>query len=376
MGRPRNSNRIQVQVEEEVENHFEHTADTSRVEHTGFQDTLDVDMGLLDPNDLSFMDLMMLNGPQEHRNENPVNRAARPPEHFFTSFTSNPHLALDINFDAPPSTAEHSTPLFQPTLVSDIINDLNATLQQRHANPAFSASAVASPPPSCSCLLNLHQSISSLHHLPDTLPSAISTVRTACKTVHDALLCPHCSNPSLPFTTTHQTTLLLQAALLPTLSAAYIHLLGLIDASATLADSQPRKITFNLTSYGGLWGMLGANDHICGAPHGKDGLELQPAMWRLAVRALLRIDVYGVNENSADWQGVKVWSGFTQPGVMDFVKMMEEREQVRRGIWEEMRERGEADTDGEEYRLQEMTGLAIDRILHVARETLRGLEIP
>lgn len=122
--------------------------------------------------------------------------------------------------------------------------------------------------------------------------------------------------------------------------------------------------------------MLGANDHICGAAHGMDGLELQPGMWRLAVRALLRVDVYGVNENSADWQGVKVCAGFTQPGVVDFVQMMEEREQVRHGVWAGMRDRGEVDGNGEEYRLWEKTGLAIGRILHFARESLRGLEIP
>jgi hypothetical protein len=379
MGRPRKLKGLQVQVEEEEENYFGQTADTARVEQTVVQpidgtDARDVDTVLINPIDLGFIDLLVLNGSHEQGNENYIPKAPRPPTHFFTS---NPHLTLDINFDAPPPipTAELPTSPTQPALLSDIINDLKADLLQLDANLAFPAAASASSPQSysCSCLPNLHRSVTSLQHLCDTLPSAIETVRTACKTLHDALLCPRCSNPSLLSTTTRQ-TLLLQATLLPTLSTAYIHLLSLIDASATLADSESRKLTFQLTSYGGLWGMLGANDHICGAARA-DELAVQPEMWRLAVRALLRIDIYGINENSTDWQGLKVCAGFVQPGLMDFVKMMQEREQARRLVLEETRARGEVDGGWEGYRVWERTGPAIERILHVARESLRGLQI-
>jgi hypothetical protein len=116
-------------------------------------------------------------------------------------------------------------------------------------------------------------------------------------------------------------------ALLPSVSNAYMRILTMVDAEAAAADADRRKLTFTIKGYGGLWGWMIKIDpsNKCASTERLEGAVLEPALWRLTVRALLKIDVYGIN---GETPGIDE-TGVMQPGLKDIIKMMEERSRRR-----------------------------------------------
>ncbi|KAL2258144.1 hypothetical protein VTK26DRAFT_8670 [Humicola hyalothermophila] len=249
------------------------------------------------------------------------------------------HLG-EINFDeAPPSSAQPSHEVITAEDVARLFSsDCTETLPSLSPPSCDSPGTQVSTPPqdnspqTCGCLAALYLAMQSLQSLPKEVGSAIQVTRTASKAAHDAILCPVCGNPPLTLTGVPPVNaiqnMMMLGALLPSLSNAYMQILTMIDAEAAAADAEHRKITFSLKSYGGVWGwMASACSTKCqGGVERLEGAQLEPVLWRLTVRALLKIDVYGVNEFTPGNDGC---DGMQQPGLKDIINMMEERSRRR-----------------------------------------------
>ena len=193
------------------------------------------------------------------------------------------------------------------------------------------APAVQDNPPTCGCLSALYLALDSLRELPKGIVDAMRVARTAAKTAHDTVLCPVCGDPPLDPTRrspiTSLQSMMMLGALLPSLSNAYTRILAMVDAEAAAAEAERRKIRFTLSSYGGLWGWLTTKQGVdkCGGAERLDGAVMDPIVWRLTVRSLLKMDVYGVNDLTP---GIEL-PGVRQPGLKDIIAMMEERSHRR-----------------------------------------------
>ena len=198
-----------------------------------------------------------------------------------------------------------------------------------HATTA-DATGAASNPGSCTCLTELYLAMDSLQNLAGDLAPALLAARSAARAAHDAILCPVCGFPPLdvghaPALSTFQSLMML-GALLPAISGAYMRILEMVDAEVARATAENRKLTFSLAGYGGIWGKLQEEDARCGASTYLEGARLDPTMWRLTVRALLKVDVYGINHKTA---GATRTCEFEQPGLKDIIALLEERSRTR-----------------------------------------------
>ena len=243
----------------------------------------------------------------------------------------------DINFDEPdPSSAHQPAPEMTPEEVAHLLSpDLAETLPSLSPPSTSSPSTYASPAESdgtrtCSCLSALYLALDSLQSLPKEVGAALKVARTASKTAHDKILCPVCGDPPVelckPYIPALQSMMML-GALLPSLSNAYMRILTMVDAEAAAADADRRKIKFTIEGYGGLWGWMAKMDPSrCGAADRFEGALFEPILWRLTVRALLKVDVYGINSLTP---GIEEEEEANQPGLKDIINMMEERSRRR-----------------------------------------------
>lgn len=158
-------------------------------------------------------------------------------------------------------------------------------------------------------------------------------------------------------------------ALIPSIAHTYARILSLVDAQAERAAAAGARVPFSLSRCGGLFlrgqghptqpssspqphhspatasasppdpssnSTPGTTPGSCRSNY-EDRL-LEPAQWRLVVRALLRIDVYGMNcadgnsaagscaGGTASGPGV---AGPSQPGLRDLVVQIEEKSRAR-----------------------------------------------
>ncbi|MBE3050095.1 hypothetical protein IMZ48_47875, partial [Candidatus Bathyarchaeota archaeon] len=156
------------------------------------------------------------------------------------------------------------------------------------------------PNATCPCLSSIYLALESLTSIPDDLPKAINVARKASKTAHDVIVCPVCGtplteDPLAPPPIQPQQNMFLLSALLSSLTNAYTRLLELVDATAESARSPaPTNLHFSLRELGGSWaGIPGGEGGACMLSRGIDEADLPPGLWRLAMRAVLRYEVYG-----------------------------------------------------------------------------------
>lgn len=193
------------------------------------------------------------------------------------------------------------------------------------------------PPGSCSCLASLYLALDSLARLPTEVGPAIRVARCALKTAHDAIQCQVCSPPltettKLPIATLQNGMVL--GALLPTIADAYQRILDLVEAETARGIIEQRQLRFVLSEYGGVWGQLRG----CGVATRYADEWMQPAMWRLLVRALLKTDVYGIK-----FDPEKPGDGGLQNshlGLKDIIGQMDERSRTRHAEIDAMVEAG------------------------------------
>ncbi|KAF6804940.1 hypothetical protein CSOJ01_09843 [Colletotrichum sojae] len=181
----------------------------------------------------------------------------------------------------------------------------------------------------CSCLSQLFLSLDALSRLPNDVKLAMGIARQAARVAHDVVHCPACSAPDMTKPPPMQSfqNMMMLGAILPATANAYAKILELVDAESARVKRECRPITFRFAEYGGVWGELGRRDHQCGALSSFDNRELDADTWRLTVRALLKVDIYGHDFERTEADGA------TQPhhhmGLQDVIKEMEDRSNNR-----------------------------------------------
>jgi hypothetical protein len=370
---------------------------------------LDLDMAFFDMNDMSFLDLMSsefgreMTTPGEalpHPPKPPVT-SVRPPGLWQMMTGSLATHDIDFNVYEEPQPQPLSEEFSLDQAASIMSTDVPETLPLPALSPPRSGTSPDVPvldtipgrsdntPQICSCLASIYLALDSLQHLPTTVIGAINTARTASKTAYNTIDCPVCANPPLgppnsnPPIQSLQNMMML-GALLPSLSNAYKTILRQVDEEAAAAALSFSKLTFDLVAFGGLWGSLADPDNLCGAVENVNGRDLEPGMWRLAVRSLLKIDVYGAStcmRVRKDLGGEKKQGEpLRQLGLKDIIQMMEQRSRRRHEEMDRLvREGGMEGHDACDYvpleneRGEKPTCL---RIVDVAKRSLMSLDIP
>ncbi|KAK1986412.1 hypothetical protein LZ30DRAFT_582163 [Colletotrichum cereale] len=182
---------------------------------------------------------------------------------------------------------------------------------------------------SCSCLSQMFLSLDALSRLPNDVKVAMGIARSAARAAHDVIHCPTCSLTDITKPPPMQSfqNMMILGAILPSTANAYAKILELIDHETARATKEGRNITFSFTEYGGLWGEMRRRDGTCGASQSVDKREMDPDTWRLSVRALLKIDIYGHDfERSV---GVDSTEAYHHLGLRDIIKQMEDRSDRR-----------------------------------------------
>jgi hypothetical protein len=252
-------------------------------------------------------------------------------------------LGNHINFDAVPP--EKSTLVTEISLeeAAQLMHaaDLSDSVPGMSPNSATTAESQGAPTPDsaqqtavCSCLPTLYLALDGLQTAPTEIGQALRVARAAARAAHDAILCPVCSAPPItdlehsPPIKSFQTMMMI-GAVLPTTANHYMRILDMADRQAAAADAARQTIRFHLPDYGGVWGSLADPAQDCGMLAKLCDNTMDPATWRLAVRALLRCDVYGVERQDP---GIE----FYQLGLKQIIQMMEDRSRERHAKIDEL----------------------------------------
>ncbi|KAI3342626.1 hypothetical protein F4824DRAFT_114647 [Ustulina deusta] len=265
-----------------------------------------------------------------------VNFDSQPADHaqFFSPANIDP--ALFIAPPAPDSPPTDQVPALSPP-------NSNTTSSPESASPA----AVTSSALTCDCMASLYAALNWMQKLPNEVEPAIRLARLAAKTAYEVVNCTKCSS-QLPPTAQHHVgsptmmqsfqNMMLLGTLIPSIVQAYAWMLTMVDEETNRAVTERRKIAFKLNGLGGIWGRLGADDdELCGAQRNFSYREMEPVMWRLAVRALLKIDVYGISgcrgSNAAAADPFHL-------GLKDIVLLMENKAKARHALLDTMVDAG------------------------------------
>ncbi|KAI0486512.1 hypothetical protein F4859DRAFT_372709 [Xylaria cf. heliscus] len=270
------------------------------------------------------------------------------------------HNLGDVNFDSQP--AEHvqsfSPANIDPALFSttpgldlpptDQVPALSPPNSNATSSPQSSGtSPTAAIPSDCGCTASLYSALNWMQRLPSEVEPAIRQARLAAKVAYEVVNCTTCSyrlDPAVqhqvgsPFMMRSFQNLMLLATLIPSIVHAYAHMLTIVDEETNRAVAQRRKVIFKLNGFGGIWGALGDDDEqLCGVKRTFNHKEMEPVMWRLTVRALLKIDVYGISGRCGS--DVALADPF-HLGLKDIVLMMENKAKARHEFMDAMIDAG------------------------------------
>ncbi|TDZ74472.1 hypothetical protein CTRI78_v000774 [Colletotrichum trifolii] len=183
----------------------------------------------------------------------------------------------------------------------------------------------------CSCLSQMFLSLDALSRLPSDVKAAMGMARQAARVAHDVIHCPACSvnDVTKPPPIQSFQNMMMLGALLPAAANAYAKILEMVDAECALAKREARRITFRFAEYGGLWGELDKRENDCGAIETYENREMDPDSWRLAIRGLLKVDIYG--HEFARCDGARPPIKYHHMGLRDVIKQMEDRSNHRHG---------------------------------------------
>lgn len=290
--------------------------------------------------------------------------------------------SFDINFDnhyPPPPPAEHNDTGAQlPPPLSFGTPSLSSQGATTPENANTSTTAPA--PGTCGCLASLYLALDGLTNLPTEVEPAIRAARSATKAAHESTHCRVCCPPlteTMRITMSSFQNMMILGALFPSVVDAYRRILDMIEIETARAICERRQIHFSLPEYGGVWGQLGSDDNICNVASQYDNVTLEPAMWRLTVRALLKVDVYGLN-CGPEGPGSKTLR-FSQMGLKDIVAQLEERSRARHAEVDALLEAGLPGPVGPSgVRAQHSLGEEphCKRIIKIAKDAIASLDIP
>ncbi|KAI1150199.1 hypothetical protein F4825DRAFT_427526 [Nemania diffusa] len=236
------------------------------------------------------------NPPWDYTSFGEVNFDSQPAAHIPSFSSTNVDPALFIaptNLDSPPL---------------DQIPALSPPNSSKTSPPQSSGTSPAAVVPStsdCDCTANLYSALEGMQKLPTEVEPAIRHARLATKVAYEVINCPNCSFKIEPPTKHYVGSssmmrgfqnMMLLGTLVPSIVHAYAAMLDMVDEETNQAVAERRKVIFKLNCLGGIWGGLGRDDEqLCGARQNFEHREMEPVMWRLAVRALLKVDVYGIS---------------------------------------------------------------------------------
>jgi len=221
----------------------------------------------------------------------------------------------NINFDS--NANQNIDPVLERT---PIIQQPSKSISS-DSGSSPSSSAPLAP---CSCLASMYLALASLQQLPTDIILALKTVRKAAMTAGEVIWCPQCGavlieTPKPPIETFQNTMIL--GTLIPVIANGYKKLLDMIDAETEAAAALGQTKTFKFHEYGGL---CGTQNSIHGAMACIEkemmfnAVEMPPQQWRTTVRALLRVDIYGHEQE-----------GFKHRGLKSLVEEIEQRQRAR-----------------------------------------------
>jgi len=170
----------------------------------------------------------------------------------------------------------------------------------------------------------MYLALASLQQFPTDIASALKVVRGAAATAANSIWCPQCGSivletPNPPIEAFQNTMLL--GTILPIIANGYQKLLWKIDQETEVAEAAEEQKTFRFQDYGGLCGKQQINREAMNSVEKElffNSVEMPPQQWRSTVRALLRVDIYGHEQE-----------GFKHKGLKDLVSEMEHRQKFR-----------------------------------------------
>ncbi|KAI1125956.1 hypothetical protein F5Y10DRAFT_279161 [Nemania abortiva] len=278
------------------------------------------------------------NPPWDYTSFGEVNFDAQPADHT-PSFSTNIDPSLFIAPTSPsPLPADQVPALSPPTS--------NTTTPPQSSGTSPTAAILPSTS-NCNCTTNLYSALDWMQKLPTEVEPAIRQARLATKVAYEVVNCADCSfkieAPSKHFVGSPAMmrgfqNMMLLATLIPSIAHAYAGVLGVVDEETNRAVAERRKVVFKLTGLGGIWGGLGGSDEkLCGAQENFDYREMEPVMWRLTVRALLKIDVYGISGRCG--REVAPADPF-HLGLKDIVLLMENKAKARHAFMDALVDAG------------------------------------
>ncbi|KAF9765292.1 hypothetical protein IL306_002442, partial [Fusarium sp. DS 682] len=285
------------------------------VDHDG----LIVDNAVLPTLDLSGVDLLgsinfgETDAPQETVSKDLSNTL----QQYLVDQIESPNTGSQQNWDTstPPDFSENGAS------VESAENAINTSTSSMRSVPTVS----------CSCLSSLYLALESLGNLPAEVVPAMKVARNASKVAHDVIKCTVCSaslldEPTKPPPIQSFQNLMLLGALVPSACNAYARILEMVDEETALAKLQGRNFWFSFKEIGGLWGCIGGTPTGCTSYQSYNNKDMPPDMWRMTIRGLLRLDVYGLDEKDQEIPGAVA---YRQLGLKDVVGQLEERSKKR-----------------------------------------------
>ncbi|KAI0155041.1 hypothetical protein GGR57DRAFT_491931 [Xylariaceae sp. FL1272] len=328
--------------------------------------------------------------PPEQQSVPEATEHAKPNGHAALNFVSN---FGDVNFDPLPVESFTDTnidpALFAtPAPAADQLPALSPN--SNNASSPESISTNTPPALSCTCSTKLFTALNSMQRLSTEVEPAIREARLAAKVAYECVICPLCSfNMELPTHDTQSTAamvhhfqnMMLLATLIPSIVSAYSRILGVVDEEARRAVDERRQIVFKLPALGGVWGGLSGNgiDDVCGTVNHYAYREMEPVMWRLAVRALLKVDVYGISGSCTlpeKSPGLSVDPFHL--GLKDIVLQMENNSKARHAMMDALINTGLWEPPGCGFLSANQPGQPpqCQRIIQIARSSVETLVIP
>lgn len=215
------------------------------------------------------------------------------------------------------------------------------------ASSSDSASTPAHPPPiTCGCLSSLYLALDSVSRLPRDINSAVRVARHATKVAQDVVRCKTCFDFPLKMLEFPLPIQIFQnqmclATLVPSACNAYATVLEMIDKHSDLKQYDRATIWFSLQDIGGFWGITGA-ESSCPELDKYDSHDIEPSLWRTLMRAILRLDIHGIDQAPGEYAPFN----YEPFGLRNVVKMMEERSFERHNYMDELAASGKLPQGG------------------------------
>lgn len=157
----------------------------------------------------------------------------------------------------------------------------------------------AMPSTSCGCLSSLYLATESLGNLPPEVHSVLRVAKAACKVAQEVVECRHCfdafvNDPLKPPPIQSFQNLMSLGSLVPSACNAYASILGMVDRETAAALAKTQTLFFK--DVGGVWATDVDGDGPCSALHRLSDKYLEPDVWRLTIRVIVRLDVYGLGD--------------------------------------------------------------------------------